>query len=66
MWALITVKKQNLLAIFYGLSMVLNISLNLIFIPRYGFMAAAIITGLTELFVLLLTGYTSLKILYEK
>lgn len=61
MWLLITLKKQNLLAIFYGFSMVLNIVLNLILIPKHGMLAAAITTGITELFVVLLTGYTGLK-----
>ena len=63
MWVLITFKKQTLLVIFYGLSMILNITLNLIYIPRYGYIAAAITTGVTELFVVLLTGYTSIKYL---
>lgn len=56
MWVLITLGKQKLLAIFYGTSMILNLILNLIFIPRYGYLAAAVITGVTELWVLLLSG----------
>lgn len=65
MWVLITLKKPGFLAIFYGLSMVLNIILNLLFIPKYGYLAASVVTGLTEAFVLILTAYTSLKYLND-
>lgn len=56
MWVLIAIEKQNLLAIFYGTSMVLNILLNFIFIPRYGYLAAAVITNISELWILVLLG----------
>ena len=63
MWVLITLGKQKLLAIFYGFSMILNICLNLIFIPRYGYLAAAVITCLTELAIVLLTGTAAFSFL---
>ncbi len=53
-WALIALEKQKALVAVYGISMVLNIVLNLIFIPRYGYIAAAWITIVSEGFVLLL------------
>ncbi len=63
MWVLIAHGKLKLLSIFYGFSMVVNIVLNLIFIPGYGYMAAAVITGVSEFMVLLATGAASYKIL---
>lgn len=57
MWLLIALEKQSLLAFLYGLTMVFNIILNLIFIPQYGYLAAAVTTGLTELLILILTGF---------
>ncbi|MBI4100646.1 flippase [Candidatus Microgenomates bacterium] len=56
MWVLIAGGKQKLLAIFYGLSMLINVILNVVLIPRYGYLAAAGITGASEFLVLVLTG----------
>jgi O-antigen/teichoic acid export membrane protein len=39
--------------------MVLNIALNLYFIPQYSYLAAAVITGISEVVILLLTVYLS-------
>src|SRR3989344_5916433 len=61
MWTLIALKKQWALAGIYGLSMVINIALNLWLIPVYGYMAAAWITVLSEGVVLLLSGIFLLK-----
>ena len=63
MWLLITHEKQNLLVPFYGLSMILNVVLNAIFIPTHGYLAAAITTGITEVFVTLLLLIPSRKYL---
>jgi len=60
MWILVVEKKQIQMLIIYALSMILNIIANVIFIPTYGYMAAALITILSELFVLL-TSYITLK-----
>lgn len=65
MWVLITLGKQNLLLLFYGLSMVFNVGLNLIYIPQFGYLAAAVTTGLTEAVVLILTGWSALSILNQ-
>jgi len=52
MWLFILLNKQRLLMVLYLLAMGLNISANYFWIPIYGASASAIITGLTELFVL--------------
>lgn len=63
MWVLITLGKQWLLFKIYFLAMVLDLVLNLIFIPKYGFLAAAVTTGATEALVLILEGYFVWKFL---
>ena len=50
-WLLIARKKQKFLSWVYAVSTVLNIVANLIFIPSYGYVASAIITGVSELLV---------------
>jgi O-antigen/teichoic acid export membrane protein len=63
MWILITGKKQKLLAVIYGASMVVNISLNIMYIPVYGYMAAAWITVLSEALVLAASGAAAIQYL---
>lgn len=50
-WLLIAQKKQTFLAWTYLCLTLFNIILNLIFIPTYGYIASAVITGLSELAV---------------
>ena len=54
---LITEGLERQLPWIYGLAAVFNITLNVVFIPRYGFIAAALLTTITEflIFVLLLS-----------
>ncbi|OGG24061.1 hypothetical protein A3A79_02595 [Candidatus Gottesmanbacteria bacterium RIFCSPLOWO2_01_FULL_43_11b] len=66
MWALIAQRKQGVLVAIYGFSMLLNIALNLWFIPNYGYMAAAWITIISEGLVLLLSGFVLRKELFSK
>lgn len=47
-WALVTVKEQKFLMFVYFLNALINIALNLVFIPRYSYLASATITGLCE------------------
>jgi O-antigen/teichoic acid export membrane protein len=54
MWMLIAQRRQLTLALIYGTTMVFNISANVVLIPRYGYMAAAWMTVVTEFLVLLL------------
>ncbi len=56
-WALIIIGKQKYLAYIYAITMIVNISLNLIFIPQYGALASAIITISTEAIVLICTAW---------
>lgn len=66
MWFLITYDKQKLLAPIYGITMIINIVLNIIFIPRFSYLASSAITGITELIIFLATGYFVLKLFREK
>lgn len=60
MWILVVEKKQTQMLIIYALSMILNIVANIIFIPQYGYVAAALVTIISEAFVLL-TSYITLR-----
>ena len=53
-WVLIARKQQWALVWVYTVGMVLNIGLNMVFIPRFGVLAAAIVTGISEVVVLFL------------
>jgi len=53
-WVLITLEKQRYLMYIYFLSLVINIALNIIYIPAFSYMASAIITVLSEGVVLVL------------
>lgn len=53
MWLYIIRRKQAALVLVYGVGFLVNAGANLLFIPRYGVLAAAIITGVSELVVLL-------------
>jgi len=57
MWMLIAQNRKWLLFVIHSFAMVVNIGLNYFFIPRYGYMAAAWITTVSELLVLFSTGY---------
>lgn len=61
MWALVALKKQSSLAIIYGISMLVNIIGNVIFVPSHGFIAAAWMTVIGEATVLLLSGVVIIK-----
>lgn len=53
-WMLIAKKQQKALVVIYAVSLVANISLNIIFIPHHSYIASAIITGISEALVLVL------------
>ncbi len=61
MWALISQKRDRLVLLIYLFAALLNLCLNLAFIPIYGAQAAAINTGLTELFIFICLLYFSHK-----
>ena len=53
-WTLITLHQEILLIKIYSLGLIFNAATNILVIPRWGFLAAAITTGLTELVILIL------------
>lgn len=63
MWTMIALGKQKFLVPIYGVSMVLNIVLNLIYIPQYSYVAAAWITVGSEGLVLLISTLVLRKLL---
>lgn len=62
-WTLIAQGKQKFLMYVYLFCAILNICLNIIFIPNFGYIASAIITGVSELivFVFLLLKFISTR-----
>lgn len=67
-WIIISLKEQKYLMYAYLFSTVFNVVLNLIFIPIGSYIAAAIITGVSEGLVVLLLSFKliSVKILLEQ
>jgi O-antigen/teichoic acid export membrane protein len=61
MWTLVTFEKRWLLCGIYAIFMMINIIANLICIPTYGATASAYITILSELGILVVSGYAILK-----
>lgn len=62
MWHLIAKNRERQVLITFLLSTTLNLGLNLLLIPDYGAPAAALITGITELFIFLSLLYYSLRV----
>jgi len=54
MWVLITLGRYKTMLYIYLAGLVLNVALNLIFIPEYSYFASAWITGITEYLILVL------------
>ena len=67
-WVLITLGKQKYLMVVYLLSTVINIILNIIFIPQFSYLACAAITLVSEavVFVLLLSQLVKVRIILER
>lgn len=65
-WTALTLYQEKLLIKIYGLGLIFNASANLILIPRFGYLAAALTTGLTELLVFILLLTNLLKFLHPK
>ena len=49
-----TLGRQKVLAFYYGVAAVVNISLNIWLIPQYGYLAAIFTTGITELLTMVM------------
>ena len=54
MWYFVSLKKNTLLLWTYGSSLLLNFVLNWFFIPRFGFLACAWLTGICEAYILVI------------
>lgn len=52
-WIVLLEGKQRSLPYIYGIAMLINIMLNIIFIPKYNYVASSVITVITELMVLI-------------
>lgn len=65
LFVLITQGQEKKVPYIYLAAAIFNVGLNLFFIPQYGFMASAVITGLTELLILMLVGYFSFKLIFK-
>jgi O-antigen/teichoic acid export membrane protein len=67
-WALITLGKQKYLMMVYLFSTLLNIALNVVFIPQFSYVACATITLLSEgiVFIFLLTQFLKYRIILER
>jgi O-antigen/teichoic acid export membrane protein len=55
LWVMVLLRRQKTLALVYLFGMLLNIALNLYFVPQFSYNAAAIITGVSEAIILALT-----------
>lgn len=53
-WTLVVLKKYKLMLLIYLIGLGVNLILNIIFIPKYSYLAAALITGVSEYLILLL------------
>lgn len=66
MWGLITLKKQKVLAVVYFFAMIVNVLLNALLIPAFGYVAAAWITVFSEGFVLVFSGLLLVQYLHQE
>ncbi len=62
MWALIAYKKQTLLVFIYGFTAIVTTTLDILFIPSMGYIAAAWITVFSEALILGISGFILLKL----
>lgn len=54
LWTIMALGRQKVLAFYYGVAAVVNISLNIWLIPQYGYLAAIFTTGITELLTMVM------------
>lgn len=66
MWFIIAVKKQVYLLLIHGVGMIVNIVLNILLVPLWGYMAASWITVVSELLVLLASLVIIIPIIQKK
>ena len=66
-WLIVTLGKQIYLPFIYFAVAIVNLGLNLVYIPQYSFYAAAVITHISEAFILVLLvifAYRAWKLKY--
>ncbi|MEM3063572.1 MAG: polysaccharide biosynthesis C-terminal domain-containing protein [Nitrososphaerota archaeon] len=56
MWLLVVFDKQFWLIVVYGVGSVFNLLINLALIPTFGYLAAAVTTGLSELVIFVMSA----------
>lgn len=66
MWLFISKNKYKLMFLLYTLGLLFNIILNIIFIPKYSFLAASWITVISEYLILVLQAAILVKERYKK
>jgi O-antigen/teichoic acid export membrane protein len=54
MWTLVTMKKYRAMIIIYFIGLIFNVTMNLIFIPTYSYIASSFITGISEYLILII------------
>lgn len=64
-WLIVTLKGQKLLPIIYLIGAIVNLMGNIYFIPKYSFMASAILTWVSEIIILILLIILALKVWNE-
>jgi len=60
-WLIVTLGKQKYLPYVYLIAAVFNLAMNLVFIPRYSFYAAAIVTHTSEVLILVMLLFAAKK-----
>jgi len=60
-WFLITVGKERVLPAIYALAAVVNVSVNIVFIPRFSYLASISATVLSEVLILVMLGIAFLR-----
>ncbi|MEK7595526.1 MAG: oligosaccharide flippase family protein [Patescibacteria group bacterium] len=65
-WLIVTLKGERYLPYIYLLAALFNVTLNLIFIPKYSFLASSNITWLSEVLILILLSFTARKLVLKQ
>lgn len=65
-WLIVTLGEQKYLPLIYFIASIVNVALNVLFIPRYSFIASAHITWISESVILILLTLTALRLLRRK
>ncbi|OGY25109.1 MAG: hypothetical protein A2Y57_00570 [Candidatus Woykebacteria bacterium RBG_13_40_7b] len=61
LWTAVTLGLTKILPLIYGFGSIINVSLNLIFIPKYGYISSAYVAGFTEFIILISLFYFTLE-----